>query len=89
MDLDEVSRATRPLVRSVHGLPVPVPMMDVRRMSMRVGERSMRVPMGVRLTHRVVRSMLVLVMLVVNMTMHVGQRLVHMKVLVPLGEMQP
>jgi len=64
-------------------------MMNVRRVRMTVREGRVRVPVCVRLAGRIAGRMRVLVMLVVHVPVRVRQRLVHVKVLVSLCEVQP
>ena len=68
---------------------VPVLVVDVRGVRMRV--REWRVPMsvGVRFAGRISGGVLVLVVLVVDVQMLVPHRLVGVRVLVVLGEVQP
>lgn len=49
----------------------------------------MSMPMGVRLSGRSIRPVLMLVMLIVTMPMFVSERLMDMLMVVPLGQMQP
>jgi len=59
--------------------------MHVRNMRMSVAHALVTMPMGVRLARWVSGSVRMLVMRVVPVAMAVGDRLVHMLVLVPLG----
>lgn len=63
--------------------------MDVRVVRMSVGERFMTVPMCVRFPRRIVRLVRMLVVRVVYVKVFVLQRLVHVQVLMPLGQVQP
>ena len=65
-----------------------VPVVQVGIVRMPVAYRSMVVRMAVRLG-RIAAGMLVLVVGIVRMFMSVGDRIVHVFMLVPLGEMQP
>ncbi len=63
--------------------------MDVRVVRMRVRERFMSVPMCVRLSRWIARFVRMLVVLVVCVEVFVLQCLVHVQVLVLLGQVQP
>ena len=67
-------------------MPVSVMQVGVVRVSVRQGD--MTVPMRVRLSGRIARAMLVLVMQVVDVGVGVPQEFVDVVVLVPLGEVQ-
>jgi hypothetical protein len=60
--------------------------MNVGIMGMTVHHRVVSMPMRVRLTWRIIRRVLVLMMLVVHMRVRVLQRLVSVLVLVVFGE---
>lgn len=79
----------RPLARSKNQSLVRVSVMDVRVVRMSVGERFMTVPMCVRFPRRIVRLVRMLVVRVVYVKVFVLQRLVHVQVLMPLGQVQP
>ena len=66
-----------------------MPMMNIGKMRMTVGERLVRVFVGMRLARRVMRSVRMTMMLVMQMPVAVGERLVRVRVLVPLREVQP
>ena len=66
-----------------------VPMMNVRRVGVTVGEGCVRVSMRMRLATRIVGRVRMLVMFVVHVAMRVLQRFVHVNVFVALREMQP
>ena len=66
-----------------------VPVVQVRVVRMIVRQRPMPVPMIVRFTRRIVRTVCVLVMRVVVMKMLVLHRIVGVQVLMPLCEMKP
>src|SRR5512147_2070886 len=68
---------------------VPVPVMDVRIVRMGVAERGMRVLVGVRFARVGAGCVLMAVLRVVLVPVTVRRRLVHVEVLVSLGEMQP
>ena len=68
---------------------VLMPMMQIGVMRVPVDEASMPVPMRMRLTLRIVRAMVVLMMLVVTMPMFMLHRCMKVFMLVPLGQMQP
>jgi hypothetical protein len=61
-------------------------MVGVREVGMLVAKTNMSVAVRVRFPGRVQRIMLVLVMLVVDMTVRVGERLVLMFMFVSLGQ---
>ena len=66
-----------------------VPMMQIRIVRMPMDERSMAVPMAVRLIYRIARRVGVLVVLVMRMTVFVLHRIVRVIMLVALGQMHP
>lgn len=68
---------------------MPVPMMQVRVVRVPMHQADVPVPMSVRLTERVSRTMIVPVMLVVTMPVLMLHRLVKVFVLVSLGQVQP
>ena len=68
---------------------MPVPVMDVREVRVRVGERLVRVLVSMRLARIDARRMRVPVVRVMDVAMRVGQPLVRVRVLVALGEMEP
>ena len=63
--------------------------MNIRVVRMCVGEGFMTVPMCVRFPRRIVRLVRMLVVRVVCVKVFVLQRLVHVQVLVLLGQVQP
>ena len=63
--------------------------MHVGRVRVRVGQRAMPVPVGVRLTRRIARFMRVPVMGIVHMRMRVIERFVDVIMLMMFGDMQP
>ena len=67
---------------------MPVAVVDVRHVGMCVGQREMHVSVRVRLSVELGFLMPVPVMLIVNMSMLMLEQLVHMPVLVDLGEEQ-
>ena len=66
-----------------------VPMVKVGVVRVRVRQPGVSMPMAVRLSRRVARSMRVLMVFVVHMTMLVLHRVVHVEVSVTLRQMQP
>jgi hypothetical protein len=60
---------------------------DVRKVGMLMPQSDMSVAVSVRFPGRVQRIMLVLVMLVVDMTVRVGERLMLMFMFVSLGQL--
>jgi hypothetical protein len=65
---------------------VRVPVMNVRRMRMRMRERFMPVNMRVRLTGRIGGTVRMAMMLVMHMGMLMLQGLVHMEMLMLFGK---
>ena len=70
------------------GVIVAMPVVQVRVVGVRMLHRRMMVPVGVRFARGGVRSMVVLVVFVMDMTVLVLKRLVNMLVFVLLGEVQ-
>ena len=68
---------------------VRVAVMDVRIMFMRMNKSLVRVFMTVRLFGTFLSRMLMLMVLIVYVPMGVRDRLVHVEMLVSLGEMEP
>ena len=68
---------------------MPVTVVNIRIVRMAVHERFMRVMVGVRLDAVPREVVRVLVVRIVRMPMRVRERLVRVRVLVPLGEVQP
>ena len=68
---------------------MPVPMVDVRRVRMRMHEGRVCMSVRVRLAWGIVGTMLVTMMPVVHVTMRVRERLVRVCVLVPFRQMNP
>lgn len=68
---------------------MPMAVMDVRKMGMFVGQDRMPVLMAVRLGAIPVEFVLVLMMHVVNVWVGVFERLMRVRMLVMLGQMQP
>lgn len=66
-----------------------VAMMNIRKMRMVMPNRQMLMCMTVRNAGRLIPDVLMLMMLVMNMTMGVLQRLVLMGVVMRLGQVQP
>ena len=66
-----------------------VPMVQVRIVGMSVHHRRVPVHVDVRLTWRVIRSVLVLVVLIMHVGMLVYHLLMHMLVLMMFNEVQP
>ena len=68
---------------------MPVPVVDVRVVRMLMCDRSVPVAMHMRLSDAFVRRVQMLVMFVVAMRVLVRERLVRVRVVVPLREVQP
>jgi hypothetical protein len=68
---------------------MPVNVMHIRRVRMCMFETALLVPMGVRLAQWIFRSMLMLVMLVMDVQVHVRHWIVDVFMLMTLGEVQP
>ena len=66
-----------------------VNVMHIRRVRMRMFETIVPVPMGMRLAYRIIRSMLMLVMLVMNVRMRVCHWIVDVFMLMALRDVQP
>ena len=66
-----------------------VNVMHIRRVRMYMFETIMFVPMRVRLAYRIIRSMLVLVMLVMNVRVRVRHCIVDVFMLMALRDVQP
>lgn len=66
-----------------------VPVMDVGKMGVTMTQRSVHVPVRVRLPWRLAAIMAVLVVLIMHMSMLVGHLFVAMLVLVALRQMKP
>lgn len=73
--------------RRTRRLTVAVPVMDIREMGMGVAEQGVDMRVRVRLPHWLRTIVRMLVMLVVDVSMTVGEGLVHVFVRVPLCEM--
>src|SRR5678816_1752524 len=67
---------------------VTVPMVDVRVVCMGMTQRFVTMPMGMRLSNRVVRPMRMTVMIVVHMTMLVFHRIMLMLMGMGLDQMK-
>jgi hypothetical protein len=68
---------------------VAVNVMHVRRVRMRMFETIVLVPMGVRLAYGIIRSMLMLVMRVVDVRVRVRHWIVDVFMLMALRDVQP
>jgi hypothetical protein len=68
---------------------VPVNVMHIRRVRMGMFETIVPVPMGVRLAYWIIRSMLMLVMLVMNVRVRVRHGTVDVFMLMALRDVQP
>lgn len=81
-----MSKATarRPLA-----VGMPVPVMDVRVVRVSVFERGVDVFVDMRFAGRIVRFVRMLVMFVVAVAVLVDQGVMQVKMVVPLGQMQP